>query len=46
MNLNGFNNKVLSIKKIHPLFRECLLTQGNETEKNKLFCKKFINEQK
>ena len=41
-NLNGFNNKVLCIKKvIHPLYGECLITQGYEKEQIKLFCKKI-----
>lgn len=42
-NLNSFNNKVLCIKKInHPLYGECLITQGYEKEQIKIFCKKQI----
>ena len=38
--LNGFNNKVLCIKKlIHPLYGECLISQGYEKEQIKIFCK-------
>lgn len=40
--LNVFNNKVLCIKKIiHPLYGECLITQGYEKEQIKIFCKKI-----
>jgi hypothetical protein len=43
-NLNDFNNKVLCIKKImHPLYGECLITQGYEKEQIKIFCKKKFN---
>lgn len=40
-NFNVFNNKVLCIKKlIHPLYGECLISQGYEKEQIKIFCKK------
>ena len=41
-NLNIFKNKVLSIKKVrHPLFGECLISQGYEKEQIKMFVNKI-----